>query len=93
MKAALGPFVFYILRKLERPLPVEILYCVLKPFARLRAAMERPVAWPPMPACLVPTDLPGPARPGRMSFHLNRALEFFPDQLVLLKWQSRCRYR
>jgi lauroyl/myristoyl acyltransferase len=82
---------FFIVRRLERILPIEILYWVLTPPAFLRALSFR--RKPPIPL----PDFFGAKKTVRSRvkqdtiFYLNRAIEFFPERLPEARWKSRCR--
>ena len=77
---------FQAFRRLERSVPLETLYRVLEPLARLRAMKLRR---PPvnLPSCFGPAT--APACPRHRLF-LNRMLELIPDRLAEPKWLERC---
>jgi len=95
MREKRGLLSFFVLRKIERALPVEILYWILRPEAFVRAAFRYSFqkAPPPivLPGCFHPAGTIRTARLRRMSIYLNRTLQSFPDQLGKTKWLNRCR--
>ena len=90
MKERFGPLLFRTLRTLERLLPISALYRLLKPFAFLGAILERPQPAVSMPGCITGPISARSGQQGRMRFHLNRAIEFFPDRLDSPGWKRRC---
>jgi lauroyl/myristoyl acyltransferase len=91
MKDSIALLRFLIVRRLERMLPIGILYWVLAPAAFLQAffCQGRPLVTLP--------DFFGAEKPVRSRikndtiFYLNRAMEFFPERLSEARWKSRCR--
>jgi lauroyl/myristoyl acyltransferase len=86
---------FWMLRKLERRLPPDVLYRTLRPVASVRAALRLPFHRRrpplPLPGCFGPDRQVPMGKLRRRTHYLNQALEFFPDRLAAPEWNSRCR--
>jgi lauroyl/myristoyl acyltransferase len=91
LKDARGLLFFSSVRWLERRLPVQILYWILRPHAFVRAALKGIPASMPLPACLGGEKPVQAVRESRMKGYLNNVLEYFPERLAEPKWMSRCR--
>jgi lauroyl/myristoyl acyltransferase len=93
MKETRGMLVFFILRKLESVLPVEVLYWILKPGAFVRAVLRDGFKKVPppiiLPGCFNPAGTVPAARLPRLNLYLDRTLRSFSDRLVTPKWFNR----
>src|SRR5437868_13788289 len=85
VKDRFGPLGFAVVRGLERRLSPGDLYSVLAPLAFTRAAVGR---IDPLPGYFSRSISARTMREARANYFLSRILEFFPDRLVTLKWQS-----
>jgi len=85
---------FVLIRWLERRLPVRNLYRILKPVAFTHAVFplfKRQPPPAPVPDCLGTGKSVCPEHANRMSWFLNRTLQYFPDELPAAKWRNCCR--
>jgi lauroyl/myristoyl acyltransferase len=93
-KNACGLLFFFLIRGLERALPVRGLYLLLKPYAFTRAwlnnVFKSPLAMP-LPDFFNVARTRRAARQARMNGYLNRPLLFFPKRLAAAKWKNHCR--
>lgn len=88
---------FWSFRRLERALPVSVLYQWGNLTANLHAAFHLPFRKLPPPIVFPPCfEIPAPlpaSRRQRRHLYLNRALELLPDRLGTDKWIGRCEIR
>ena len=95
MREKRGLLSFFVLRKVERVLPVETLYWILKSEAFVRAAIRDGFKKVPppivLPGCFNPAGTIRVSRLHRMNLYLNRTLQSFPDRLATPKWIERFR--
>ncbi len=86
---------FFILRRVERNVPVERIYSLLKPCLLARAALnttfKNPRPGVPLPEGLDMVWTREVARQRRMSRYLNQCVQYFQERLAEARWRNHCR--
>lgn len=92
MKTIVSFLRFNVIRRLERMCSPEMLYRLLLPIARIRAARRQRLLVVPLPAILGRGTVMPAAGKCQRDFYQNRTLSYFPERLATPKWSGRCSF-